>query len=465
MKKLSMTAGLLLAFPLILCPLTAQVIPSPGISALVTSDLYTVEANGVPLWTERFVADMDTGRLPDWFSDPWVRKPQEVHLASFAAEGTIKVAIKVLKDFKKVIIRPLSRKIEVSLTKEGFAFTCNRPEKLYIEIDSLPPLFIFADPPETDIPSADGHGIHFFGPGIHRTGFIHLKSNETLYIAPGAVVYGGIRADSANGIRVMGRGVLDGNFEFRQMVRLRHCTDVLVEGITIRFGNGWTNTLINCDGVKYNHVKVLSFGPGGDGINPVGSRNVQITDCFLRCTDDCIAIKAPAPDHVVKNIVIADNTMLGFAYSDGVTIGYETNGPSVNQVMVRNCDILMARGGSRVEGHSGFSIICDGPAVISDILFENIRVEKSEFKLFELQVTDGTKYGKGPPGSINNITLKDVEWLHDGLLVIKGFDDNHRVSGVKFENCRVSGRPLSEVKTNLLEVNEFTDDIIINNKP
>jgi polygalacturonase len=217
--------------------------------------------------------------------------------------------------------------------------------------------------------------------------------------------------------------------------------------------------------VKYNHVKVLSFGPGGDGINPVGSRNVQITDCFLRCTDDCIAIKAPAPDHVVKNIVIADNTMLGFAYSDGVTIGYETNGPSVNQVMVRNCDILMARGGSRVEGHSGFSIICDGPAVISDILFENIRLEKSEFKLFELQVTDGTKYGKGPPGSINNITLKDVEWLHDGLLVIKGFDDNHRVSGVKFENCRVSGRPLSEVKTNLLEVNEFTDDIIINNKP
>src|SRR5690606_17759083 len=112
-----------------------------------------------------------------------------------------------------------------------------------------------------------------------------------------------------------------------------------------------------------------------DGINPAGSQNVRITNCFLRCTDDCIAIKAPDYNHPVKDVFVANNIMIGFAYADGVTIGFETNAESISNVLVRNCDILLARGGSRVDGHSGFSIICDGPAVISNILFEDIRVE------------------------------------------------------------------------------------------
>jgi hypothetical protein len=121
----------------------------------------------------------------------------------------------------------------------------------------------------------------------------------------------------------------------------------------------------------------------------------------------------------------------------------------------------MARGGSRVDGHSGFSIICDGPATVSNILFENIRVEQSEIKLFELHITDGTKYGDGPAGRIRDITIRNVEWLHEGPIVIFGYDENHKVENVVFENCKVDGKPLSEVKYRLMQVNGYVGSVEI----
>ena len=229
----------------------------------------------------------------------------------------------------------------------------------------------------------------------------------------------------------------------------------------IRNGDGWTNTLVNCEGLRYNHVKVLSFGPGGDGIDPLGSRHIVISNCFLRCTDDCIAIKAPASDQVVDDVVVADNTMVGFAFSDGVTIGFETDAASISNITVRNCDVILARGGSRVEGHSGFSIICDGPAVVNNILYENIRVEKSEIKLFELQITDGTKYGIGPPGHIKDITLKNVSWAHEGPIVLKGFDESHRIQMITFDNCIVAGKPLRDIKSTIMQIGSFVDDVVV----
>ena len=44
---------------------------------------------------------------------------------------------------------------------------------------------------------------------------------------------------------------------------------------------------------------------------------------------------------------------------------------------VRNCDILYARGANMIGQHSGFSIICDGPASVRDVAFENVRVEEN----------------------------------------------------------------------------------------
>ena len=204
---------------------------------------------------------------------------------------------------------------------------------------------------------------------------------------------------------------------------------------------------------------MISFGPGGDGINPLGSQNMEISNCFLRCTDDCIAIKSPDSSHVVRNIRVFNNTMIGYAFSDGITIGFETNGPYVEDVKVYNCDILQARGGSRVDGHSAFSIICDGPAMIRDIYYEDIRVDADVFKLFELHITDGTKYGVNPPGHIRDVHLKDINWNSRRPIIIKGFDETHRVQNITFENCAILGEVLASTDNELFEINAFVDDL------
>ena len=437
------------------------VIAYPAIPGLITSDLYSVKVNDQDIWTEKFRTNMDIGKLPDWFIEPYTKVQQEIHQSGFSCGGKIRISIRVPNAISKVLIHPLSRGIKKYVSGNVLTFSLPGPDKVYVEIDSLPPLFIFANPVEKEKISPEDPGVHYFGPGLHRPGYITLKENETVYIAAGAVVYGGIRANGVNNIRVTGRGILDGGNEFKQMVLVENCRNVLFEGVMIRNGDGWTNTLINCDGIKYSHVKVISFGPGGDGIDPLNSRKILISNCFLRCTDDCIAIKAPAKDQVVDNVLVVDNTMIGFAFSDGVTIGFETNAASISNVTVRNCDVILARGGSRVEGHSGFSIICDGPALISNVLYDNIRVEKSEIKLFELQITDGTKYDVGPPGHIKEIKLKNISWAHEGPIVLKGYDENHRVQNVTFENCTVAGKPLSDLKTKVMQIGSFVDDVVV----
>jgi len=452
MKKIiSLASILLIGFDLL-----AQLQTNSPVTGLQSSDLYQLSVNSQQIWVEKFIVKLDPKELPDWFKEPYVVAPQEIHIANFNANGRIKVSVTISRAFTNVYIRPISRKITPTISNNILSLTMDAPDYLCIEIDNLPPLFLFANPFQNYQVSATDPKVHYFGPGIHKPGIVNLQDNEIVYISSGAIVYGGIRANNASNIKLIGQGILDGNFEFSQMIHLVNCTNVLFDGPIIRHGKSWTITLVNCNNVKLSNLKVISFGPTGDGVDPLGCKNVEISNCFFRCTDDCIAIKSPAKNQTVKNINIHNCIMIGFAYSDGFTIGFETNGRFITNVAVQDCDILMARGGSRVGGHSAFSIVCDGPAKISNVIFDNIHVEKAENKLFELIITDGTKYGKGPPGHIENVLLKKINWLHNGPILISGFDTNHLIQNVKFINCAVGNKPLT---FEMVKTNEFTKNI------
>lgn len=437
-----------------------NVIIYPEIPDLQTSDLFEVQVNNRTVWVEKFRTAMDIQNLPEWFtSEPYTREQQEVHIANFSCQSQILVTLKVLEHVKSVRIRPNSREIKYIIEGNLIRFSLPGPDQLYIEINDLPPLCLFANPVENNVPDKNDQNVRYFGPGVHNPGMITLEDNEIIYIAGGAIVYGGIRTKGASNIKVLGRGILDGGFVHNRMVVLNDAKNIEFNGVLIRNGVSWTNTVINCENVKYSGVKVISFGPGGDGINPLGSQNMEISNCFLRCSDDCIAIKSPDSSHVVRNIRVFNNTMIGFAFSDGITIGFETNGPRVEDVKVYNCDILQARGGSRVDGHSAFSIICDGPAQIRDISFEDIRVDGDVYKLFELNITDGTKYGINPPGHIRDVHLKNIKWNSERPIILKGFDETHRVQNITFETCAIKGEILTSVQNDLFEINEFVDNI------
>ena len=462
-NKISLIAIITLYLGLVSCE-QPGVVAYPEVPGLETSDLYTVTVNGHEIWTEKFLTSMDIDRLPDWFTGrPYTSVQQEVHFASFSCDGPVNVTIEIPEAINRVQVRPSEREIDTEIEDNRITFTLQGPDKLYIEIDDLPPLCFFANPPDENIPSPDDPDVIWFGPGEHRPGYIHMEDNQTIYIAPGAIVYGGIRTDGAKNIRVTGRGILDGGYEFNRMVRVDDSENVVFEGIMIRNGSGWINTVTNSRNVIYNDIRIASFGPSGDGINPLGSQNVIISNSFLRCTDDCIAIKSPEPDHIVEDILIENNTMVGYAFADGVTIGFETRGPYIRNITARNNDILLSRGGSRVDGHSGFSIVCDGPSVISDILFEDIRVEQADEKLFELIITEGQRYGDDMPGHISNVILRNVSWFHEGPISLVGYSEENKIETVIFENCFVGGLPLENVAGRIIETGPFVEDVNIIN--
>jgi len=429
--------------------------PVPG---LATSDEMTVTVNGEKVWVEAYASNFRADQVPDWFlSQEYTRPPQRVNIASFSCAGAMEVEVRAREPIESYAIRPASRHIQGTCDGNVLRFRLPGPDKLYIEIEGLAPLCFFANPPEENVPSATGENVVYFGPGVHRPGPITLQDGQTLYLAGGAVVYGSLRGGPKHA-RVLGRGILEGEYRQR-LVHLTKASDVRFEGVILRNGRSWQNMLTECDHITYENVKVISFGNSGDGINPVGSRDVTIRNCFLRCTDDCIAIKAPGASQTVERIHVLDNTLIGYAFADGVTIGFETNGPYLRKVLVRNCDILIARGGSQVDGHSAFSIICDGPAWITDVRYEDIRVEADVLKLFELHITDGTKYQSDPPGHIRDVVLKDIRWAADRPIILKGFDAQHRVERVTFDNCSVAGKPLRSTADASFQVNEHIHDL------
>lgn len=431
----------------------ATVITYPSPPGLVTSPDFKVTVNDVPVWVERIGSKQQSFNY-ELYSG---RDMEDLNVAGFSCSGPITIRITASKDIESFVIRPKSRGIVPKVIGRDMIFSVDGPQKLYVEINDLPHLAVFANPPEINIPGKNDPGIIWYGPGMHNPGQIVLQSNQTLYIEGGAIVYAKITGNDLRNVRITGRGMIQGT------IRISGTSSLEVDGIFIRNTSGWTNTLTDCHNSSYRNVKVFGYEAvySVDGINPVSCTNFTIDDCFMRCRDDCVAIKSTNINLKVDSIFVTNCVMVGWACSDGVTIGFELNGSPVENILIRNCDILYARGGGRTGGHSGFSIVCDGPAVVRNIRYEDIRIEEHvEFKNLELIVTDGTLYGNDPPGHINGVYMKNVKWENPGKpFIISGFSETNIVEDITFDRCQVGDKILTGTGDASFQINPFTRNI------
>jgi polygalacturonase len=118
------------------------------------------------------------------------------------------------------------------------------------------------------------------------------------------------------------------------------CTNVLIEGVTIRNSPMWEINPVLSKNVTVRNVKIASHGPNNDGCDPESSTDVLIDNCEFDTGDDCIAIKSgrnrdgrriavPSQNIIIRNCVMKDG-------HGGVTIGSEASG-DVRNVYVENC--------------------------------------------------------------------------------------------------------------------------------
>ncbi len=432
---------------------SAKIVTYSAPPGLVTSPDFTVSVNNTPIWVEKIGSNVHTEKYALYGGI----EMEYLNVANFSCSGSLTIKITASASIDSFKIKPKSRNIKGIVKGRELTFTIPGPQKLYIEINGLPHLAIFANPLEVNPPKNGDPGVLYFGPGSHNPGQITLQSNQTIYIAGGAIVNANLRGNDLRNVKILGRGSLQGN------VRITGVTNLEVNGIFIRNTKGWSNTLTNCRHSSYRNVKVFGYEAiySVDGINPVSCRDFTIDDCFMRCRDDCVAIKSMDYKLSVDSIFVTNNVMVGWACSDGVTIGYELNGSPVQNVLVKNCDILYARSSGGTGGHSGFSIVSDGPAWVQNIRYEDIRVENNiEFKNLELIITNGEMYGKDLPGHINGVYMKNIQWENTAKpFIINGFSSDNLVEDITFDHCSVGGKFLTGTDNAIFKVNEFTRNI------
>ncbi len=98
--------------------------------------------------------------------------------AYFDFEGEINIEIRPVIDVKWVDVRPLRVNIRPEWNNNIIKFKITQPCNISVELNRhiQRPLFIFANPPEKDIPDRNDKNVLFFGSGkIHDVGLVEIK--------------------------------------------------------------------------------------------------------------------------------------------------------------------------------------------------------------------------------------------------------------------------------------------------
>ena len=235
-----------------------------------------------------------------------------------------------------------------------------------------------------------GGGLVHFENGIYLTAPFEIKSNVTLQIdstakiiasqepydfypigfdTTGGVTPSSLRpliiSDYADNISIIGKGIIDGRGEpwwnaFNiglitkrpRLIQLNHGKHIRLENITLKNSPQFHFVPSWCVDVVVDKVTILSpaDAPNTDGIDPVTSHNVRITNCYIDTGDDNVAIKSGYNDPSYPNagssdIIVSDCT---FLHGHGVSIGSETNG-GVDSMLVTNCTFEGTDNGIRIK--------------------------------------------------------------------------------------------------------------------
>ena len=364
--------------------------------------------------------------------------------------GPCVVELEVTAPVSAARVRPVQRGIPAEVNGQQISFRLPAPGNVCVEVEQLLPLFVFINPPETDIPHPDDPLVQYFHAGkVYDAGDITLHDGETLYIEGGAVVRGLVRARGAKNIRLRGRGILDGDFPpraRRRQVVLEECAGILVEDLILLHPTCWMLVLGASRDIIVRNLKEIGEVSSSDGIDIVGSHDVLIEGCFLRNNDDCVVVKAlhypgPLPDafidwrHDVYNVLVRDCVLLNDQCGNAMEIGHELRTGAVYDITFRDCDVLS------VHGHNAvFGIHNADCAAVHDILFEDIRVEHCYDKLIEFRVL-ASRYSHEPgQGSIHHVTLRNIHWqrtpANAGYTTsqIGGFDAAHLVTDILIDH-------------------------------
>lgn len=369
---------------------------------------------------------------------------EPAYYAMICADEPVEIEAISARLFENAVVRPLSRQITPERSGQSLRFTLRQHGAYVLELDGIHgALHLFYDAPREPVSS---DATYTFGPGMHFPGGIRLRSNESVYIHPEAVVYGSIYCKDAENVRIYGGGVLDGSCEERIFedcyqdqakgnIRMRRCKNIHVEDVVLLNANTWAFAMFECENAVIDGVKILGqWRYNTDGIDLVNSRNIQIKNSFVRSFDDSVVIKAlynwATP---IENIRV-ENCVLWCDWGKTLEIGLETSAVEYRDISYRNCDLI--------HNSTGGMAISNGHyADIHHISYEDIRMEYQRdnqpmiFQASEDMVYDPTSCAQQP----DLLRITNTKMREDYSVVLADERDEHygSVHHISYRNIQV----------------------------
>lgn len=366
-------------------------------------------------------------------------------------------------DLAQVLVRPRSLGIRpMVVDRHTILLTVPTRTRLSVHPDGRKkPLLIFANPPEDKPPQRGDAGVLYFGPGVHRpeSGVIELKSNQTLYLAGGAVLEAAVYAENAENIVIRGRGVLSGNrWKWRKgpapgrLLSFSSCRNVKVEGIVLRGAWSWTLVPRNCENIDIANIKICNVRVqmNDDGINPCNSRHVRIRDCFVRTVDDCVAIKGL--DYAAGDLddIWIENSYLWCDSARVTLLGHESRAKFMQNIVYRNLDIFH---------HGEWPVFLLEPSddmFLRNVRFEDLRIEVAprtdhrgslgeHLAVIRPYITQYSRTNTW--GRIGDVIFRNIQVEGPGkhMVVVEGapVHADRRIKRITFDNVRIRGEKLT----------------------
>lgn len=452
---------------------------------VVTIDKYTA-----PVWTCR-VSAIPFNRI--W--PGYQRSLDQTETASFVTWETdaesSEIVVKSLRNdatLENVVIRPLSLGIKPTIDKEKkeISFKSSGTTPIVVEIDGshfalhLLPFPIYKRPADLNAPN-----LRYFGPGIHNAGLIEVKSGDEIFVDSGAVVYGGVRGEGVENVKVSGPGIIDvAPFERGKIggvFRFTNSKNITIDGIVQRDPDVWSTTLYQCDNVHIANTKLIGLWRyNADGIDVCNSENVTVEKSFLRTYDDSLVVKGIGEStRPVKNLVFRQN-VIWCDWGRAMELGAETRAPEFNNVRFEDCDVVR-------NTHIAMDIQHGDRAKISNVVFDNIRVEfddkiptpvyqNSDDQVYDpnanpdfcpalaVIVIQSTHYsGDKENGNVRNVLFKDIKVYgsRKPAISLTGCAAESDVQGVTFKNVTLVDQNLKVDSREILpySANQFVSDV------
>ncbi|MCL6459264.1 MAG: hypothetical protein K6T85_14775 [Gorillibacterium sp.] len=415
-------------------------------------------------------------------------------MVSFDCAGVVELeVIKHKGNVREATVRPLSTGLNCTYIGNRMLLILDGPRQLSLEVngDRFHNLHIFANPLEQDIPHSSGPevvllkaGSHatgeileeldnlqsaeyskiiYFEPGIHYldTSRLNVPANTVVYVAGGAVIYGGLICNHVHDVKICGRGMLYlSDFEkatYYRGVEISHSQTISVEGITMIDPPHYTILIGQSEDIHIQNIKTFSTRGWSDGIDMMSCSNVSIDHVFLRTSDDCIAIYGSRGEfHGDSRNIYVSNSILWADVAHPMNIGthgdYAADGDMIENITFSNIDILEHHE-PQPDYWGCMAINVGDKNTVRNVTYEGIRIESFELgELFNLRVLQNPKYNPAPGNRIENIRFKDISFSGscENPSHLEGYDETRTIDGVKFENVVINGRNLELTSNDLI---------------